>query len=118
VAAHRVYDSTTRLYSTFQAPESPGGVTYLTLTNIGPPALASGSYRMEIQTTCDDASTDVLDTGPASDLGPTSSAYGSFLRVDGEDVKSATLIAGKNYFLVLSELDPGLQPTFTFGEPF
>jgi hypothetical protein len=106
-ASHRVYDGT-KLYLQFTA-SGPSTAAQIDVSNVQPPYMAAGVYRLEVQSTCDDRTTDLLDTGTTSPPGAT-----TMYTANGHDVHQVTgLVVGTSYWAVLSEMSPGVQPIVT-----
>jgi hypothetical protein len=93
--SHRVYDAT-KLYFTHTA--SQDGAKSVYLQNVSPPQMTAGRCRIEVQTTCDDSANDLVDR------------IGS-AHVPSEDPTVVTVVSGTKYWIVLSEIDPGMQPS-------
>jgi hypothetical protein len=66
------------------------------------PYQATGYYRLEVRTTCSDPATDVFDSGYGS-WGWTNGGAYAFV------VKGSSMTWTTTYYVVLSQIDPGLQ---------
>lgn len=98
----RVYDGT-KLY--FKAP---AGTIPRTVSVSSADGMTAGAYRMTVQTTCDDPSTNVLVVAPGGTMSGTVCIAGS----DDHGLPAAP--AGSTYWFVLDAIDPGLRLKLAF----
>lgn len=111
-SSHRVYDATTKLY--FQYTPTFSGTFRIQVSSPQTIPMRVGLVRAELQTTCDDRATDLIDTGPTTDPQTAS------LCTDNGSMTSsgtASLVGGTTYWIVLSEMSSGMQPGATLVGP-
>jgi hypothetical protein len=106
--AYRVYDATARLYYTWSPPNAPGALFTVTVSSpfvgFAGDLLGDGTFTAEVQATCDDPTTDVIRFN------------GGLQNFNRAWASPKFSVSASRYFIVLSAMDPALQPKLTITD--